>query len=365
MRRHKSLISTIKRRVALRRTKSDQFLEIRDMPIKRVISEMDDFFNRFKNIQELYKKLRIEHTRYSSIKLLSEIDKTKKGFVRAVSLIRTFRDSLPKWDNDNNLVLAKELFDRGYQEEAYIMCRSLGVEYHDYFAPIKVRRETPKRKKPLLTKEALKILERNNPKLKKEEPKVFEGEQVRYYMFVNHDDNYVVHDRWLSKNVWLPTHIFKCVVIPRQGKATFTPERPRAGQIVVSKDGTWLQIKSYRKQNKIVFHKDEKAQIRLKKKQERVKAKRDEERRLQKEKERAEKRQKRWDDLLKRNEIWKKQQKKEKRLAKIAEEQRLKKEQLQLEKEEQEKNKPLTYKQLIQIRGNKPRKFGVKLTGIE
>lgn len=364
MRRHKSLLNTIKRRVALRRTKSDQFLEVRAMPIKDVISEMDDFFNQLKTIQELYKKMRLEHVRHTSIKLLAEIDKAKKGFVRAVTLVRTFRDSLPKWDPQSNLILAKKLFDRGYSEEAYIMCESLGVNYHDYFAPIKARKEAPKRKKPLLSQAAIKILEKNNPLLK--EPKVVpihEGPKETYYLFVS-PRNFCVHNRKLSKKLWAATHLLHCVEVPRT-MSTFDPTNPKIGQYVCSKKGKWLQVQFIRKKEIATFAAEEKERKRIEAEQLRIKEKKKAEREAELKKIRAQKKLQKYNEWrAKRGEI-KKQKLEQARLDRIAEEQRKKQEQLELERQERERNKPLTYKQLVQIRGRKPRQFGVKLTGTE
>lgn len=360
MRRHKSLLNTIKRRVALRRTKSDQFLEVRAMPIKDVISEMDDFFNQLKTIQELYKKMRLEHVRHTSIKLLAEIDKAKKGFVRAVTLVRTFRDSLPKWDPQSNLILAKKLFDRGYKEEAYLMCESLGVNYHDYFAPIKARKEAPKRKKPLLSQAAIKILEKNNPLLK--QPKVVpiqEGPKETYYLFVS-PRNFCVHNRKLSKKLWAATHLLHCVEVPRT-MSTFDPKNPKIGQYVCSKKGKWLQVQFIRKKEIATFAAEEKERKRIESEQLRIKEKKKAEREAELKKIREERKLQKYNAFREARAQWKLEQaKKAKEEAKL---------QLALEqqrkKQEEEQNKPLTYKQLVQIRGRKPRQFGVKLTGIE
>lgn len=360
MRRHKSLLNTIKRRIALRRTKSDQFVEVRAMPIKDVISEMDDFFNQLKTVQELYKKLRIEHIRHTSIELLSEMDKTKKGFIRAVTLVRTFRDSLPKWDKDSNLILAKKLFDRGYKDEAYSMCESLGINYHDYFAPIKNRKNVPKRKKALLSQAAIKILEKNNPLLK--EPKVVpihEGSKETYYLFVN-PKNFCVHNRKLSKKWWATTHLLHCVEVPRK-VATFDPTNPKVGQYVCSKDGKWLQVQFVRKKEIATFAAEEKERKRLEAEQLRLKEKKKAERDAELKKIREERKLQKYNEFREARKQWKLEQaKKAKEEAKL---------QLALEqqrkKQEEEQNKPLTYKQIAQMRGNKARKFGVKLTGTE
>lgn len=330
------------------------------MPIKDVISEMDDFFNQLKTIQELYRKMRLEHVRHTSIKLLAEIDKAKKGFVRAVTLVRTFRDSLPKWDPQSNLILAKKLFDRGYAEEAYTMCESLGVNYHDYFAPIKARKEAPKRKKPLLSQAAIKILEKNNPLLK--EPKVVpihEGPKETYYLFVS-PRNFCVHNRKLSKKLWAATHLLHCVEVPRT-MSTFNPTNPKIGQYVCSKKGKWLQVQFVRKKEIATFAAEEKERKRLEAEQLRLKEKKKAEREAELKKIREERKLQRYNEFRERREKWKLEQaKKAKEEAKL---------QLALEqqrkKQEEEQNKPLTYKQLVQIRGRKPRQFGVKLTGIE
>ncbi len=358
MRRHRSLLNTIKMRVALRRTKSDQFLEVRGMPIKDVISEMDDFFNGLKTIQELYKKMRVDHVRHTSIELLSEMDKAKKGFIRTVTLVRTFRDSLPKWDKDNNLIIAKKLFDRGYSDEAYSMCESLGVNYHDYFAPIKIRRSVPKRKKALLSKAAIKILEKNNPLLK--EPKqvtIHEGPKERYYLFVN-PKSFCVHNKKLSKKWWATTHLLHCVEVPRK-VSTFDPKNPKIGQYVCSKDGKWLQVQFVRKKEIATFAAEEKERKRLEAEQLRLKEKKKAEREAELKKIREEKRLQRYNEFRETRKQWKLEQarkaKEESKLQKALEQQRL--------KEEQERNKPLTITQIAKMRGNKARKFGVALTG--
>lgn len=321
MLRKKSLINVIKRRIVLRRTKSDQFLEVRNMPISDVVSEMDEFFNHFKTIHDLYKKLRVEHIRHHSIKLLAEIDKTKKGFVRAVTLIRTFRDSLPKWDNECNLILAKKLFNRGYEQEAYTMCESLGVNYHDYHAPIKKRPVIERRKKALLSKEALRILEKNNPKFK--EPKkvvLHEGPKENYFLYVN-PRKYIVHNKNLSKKWWAVTHFMKCVEVPRT-ISTFDPSHPKIGQYVASKDGKWLQVQFVNKRDNTSFAVDKKERERLKaekarlveKKREATKEQRAEAKRLEaKERAKAKKAERK---------LKYKEKEKQKKLDKIAEAQR-------------------------------------------
>jgi hypothetical protein len=328
------------------------------MPIKDVVSEMDDFFNNLKTIQELYKKMRLDHVRYTSIKLLSEMDKVKKSFIRSVTLVRTFRDSLPKWDKENNLIIAKKLFDRGYKDEAYSMCKSLGVNYHDYFAPIKVRRSVPKRKKPLLSKAAIKILEKNNPLLK--EPKkvvIHDGPKQTYYLFVS-PKSFYVNNKKPSRKWWATTHLLHCVEVTRK-VSTFNPANPKVGQYVAAKNGKWLQIVFVRKKEIATFAAEEKERKRLEAEREKIKEKQKAEREEKRKKEREEKKLQKYKEFRETRKKWKLEQaRKAKEDAKIQlalEQQRL--------KEEQEKNKPLSIAQIAKMRGNKARKFGVKLTG--
>lgn len=331
MRKRESLINTIKRRVSIRPTKSDQFLEVRDMPIKDVILEMDEFFNRLKTIDELYKKLRLDFVRTTSIELLAEIDKAKKGFVRAVTLVRTFRDSIPKWDKENNLSLAKKLFDKGYQEEAYTMCESLGVSYHDYFAPIKYKKAVQRKKRSHIPRSVLEILEKNNPSLK--EPKVVtmhEGPKETYHLYLS-AKSYCVHNKRLLKNNWVPTHLLHCVEVTKKN-ITFTPNRPKVGQYVTSRDGKNLQVQFVRKKSLASLAIEEKERKKLELREQKLAEKQriEKEARLKREKEEKKReRYKKWKESQSQHS---KEKKEKERLNRIAKEQERKKQE-KLERE--------------------------------
>lgn len=250
----KSLLQTVQSRLKIRKTKSDQFIEVSNLPVKEVILQMDDFFNQMDLVVALYKKMRTEVLKTKTTKLLAEMDKCKKGFVRAVSLVRAFNRLVPKFDHKNNIKLAHEMYKMGYIQEAEDMCLELGVEYSDFFTPKKKKEKIPIRKRPLISQKIIAILEKNKPTLV-----IHEGERKKYFLFVDRDSKFIVHDKYLSKNVWASTHVFKCVEVPPKNAITFNPRRPRIGQFVKSKDGKSLQIVWLIMKKDIGFYKEKRA----------------------------------------------------------------------------------------------------------
>lgn len=270
----KSLLQTVQSRLQIRKTKSDQFIEVSNLPIKDVMLQMDEFFNQMELVTALYKKMRTEVLKTHTTKLLAEMDKCKKGFVRAVSLVRTFNRLVPKFDHKKNIKLAHEMYKMGYIQEAEDMCRELGVEYSDFYTPKKERKHIPTRKRPLVPQKIIAILEKNKPTKKK--LIIHEGEQKKYFLFVDRNGKFIVHDKYLSKNVWASTHIFKCVEAPRN-EITFNPHKPKIGQFLKSKDGKTLQIVWLNGRKNISFYKEKRARELAKAKYELAQAKKQEE----------------------------------------------------------------------------------------
>ncbi len=270
----KSLLQTVQSRLQIRKTKSDQFIEVSNLPIKDVMLQMDGFFNQMELVVALYKKMRTEVLKTKTTKLLSEMDKCKKGFVRAVSLVRTFNRVVPKFDHKKNIKLAHEMYKMGYIQEAEDMCRELGVEYSDFYTPKKYKERIPTRKRPLVTKKIIAILEKNKPS--KKELVIHEGEQKKYFLFVDRNGKFIVHDKYLSKNVWASTHVFKCVETPGN-HVTFDPHKPKIGQFVKSKDGKCMQIVWLTGKKDISFYKERRARDFAKAKYELAQAKKHEE----------------------------------------------------------------------------------------
>lgn len=359
-RRQISLLSALTKRVAHRRTKTDQFLAVRAMSIKDTVNEMDDFFNQLSQLVERYKIFRTEVLRTHSIPLLAELDKVKKKIVRTVSVIRKFRDDIPVFDSKKNIKLAHELYKRGYHDEAISMCNDIGVNYFDFYSPIKRKEALLKRQKALISKEVISILEKNKPSTEPKKVVLRDGPKKRYYLMVSRKGVVSIHHTILSKNIWAATHIMHCVEVPRT-VSTFEPESPKIGQFVISKEGKHLQIVWINRRDNFRMIKSDTEKDRERKEREKEKLKRKEAKELaMKRKEaKAEKLRLHREEVKQRAKDREKaryQKKKEEKLALIAEQQRL-------EAEEKARNKPISPYEINKRRGNTARKFGVKLTG--
>ena len=249
----RSLINEIKRRLVKRRTKSDQFIQVRNMPIKEVIVEMDTFFNDLAQIVERYKIMRRDLIRERSISLLSDMAKAKKKFIRTVTAIRTWRDSIPKFQELKNIKLANELYKKGYEEQAFSMCDELGIKYFDHFPQIKNRLPMKReRSHSLVNKAVIRQLELSFALKNKKLPVPKNIPRKTYYFHIDAFGNYVVHHHVLEKSIWAATHYLWCVPSPLN-IISIDQENPQVGQVAKARGGEYVLIakKSKRDFNRI------------------------------------------------------------------------------------------------------------------
>lgn len=351
IRRQKTLINLLKKRIHHRNTKSLSYQAIREKPLLEVINDMDQFFADMRHIQDQYTRLRSSYVRNASIILLRKMFDIRKRWPTAITSIRTFRDAIPKFERSKNLAVVKELVKKGYEEEAIAMCEELGVKYSDFFAPRPVHKKVDITKSGV-SKKIIKIIELSNPVKKPAPVEIYDGEKKYYYLHINKNGKFKISVNILSKKLWLVTHGIHCVSCPPQPKQTFVGAKPEVGQFV-SVNGNWMQIVSRAKRDFTKYYDKENERVqkaiaaekkRLDKAKEEKKAKDailKAERLKQKKKEYAK-------TSSKRRKAKRALAKKQKELEAIAEAQRLKKEQ-----------NGLSLRELVAMRPKRG-KFGVK-----
>ena len=145
--RRRTVLSRLDLKTPLKKRKTDGFIEVQQMSVSQVVKELDEFFDEMRIIDSVYNNLRVDFIQHSSIRLLSDIQVHRKKFTRVVSLIRRFRDELPKWNEGKNLSLVKILLQKGFEKEARAMSAKLKIDHDEFFGvPDRQKRNFYKRK---------------------------------------------------------------------------------------------------------------------------------------------------------------------------------------------------------------------------
>jgi len=131
--RRRTVLSRLNTKVPLKKRKTDGYIEVQQMSVSQVVKEMDEFFDEMRIINSVYNNLRVDFIQNSSIRLLSDIQVHRKKYTRVVSLIRRFRDELPKWNEGKNLILVKTLLQKGFEKEARAMSAKLKIDHDEFF----------------------------------------------------------------------------------------------------------------------------------------------------------------------------------------------------------------------------------------
>jgi len=131
--RRRTVLSRLNTKVPLKKRKTDGYIEVQQMSVSQVVKEMDEFFDEMRIINSVYNNLRVDFIQNSSIRLLSDIQVHRKKYTRVVSLIRRFRDELPKWKDGCNLSLVKILLQKGFDKEARAMSAKLKIDHDEFF----------------------------------------------------------------------------------------------------------------------------------------------------------------------------------------------------------------------------------------
>jgi len=140
--RRRTVLSRLDLKTPLKKRKTDGFIEVQQMSVSEVIKELDEFFDEMRIMNSVYNNLRVDFIQNSSIRLLSDMQTHRKKYTRAVSLIRRFRDELPKWKDGCNLSLVKILLQKGFDKEARAMSAKLKIDHDEFFGVPEPKKKT-------------------------------------------------------------------------------------------------------------------------------------------------------------------------------------------------------------------------------